>query len=127
MSLPGQVPLDQLLRQVAALFGVKALHLLAEAARGLAGARLGAALEARGRARVARAARDAGGPPPGDLARASRLLVVDAASGKAKRAALGRAWRGKPRRGRAETSSARAEGAAGAGPWPSSTASAGPT
>ena len=51
MSLPGQLPLDRLLAQLGAVFGVKAVHLIAEAAKGLLGARLGGALEARGRAR----------------------------------------------------------------------------
>ena len=90
MSLPGQLPLDRLLAQLGAVFGVKAVHLIAEAAKGLLGARLGGALEARGRARWLAASKvdaaagdevaELAAPEKGlELATASRLLVVDAA------------------------------------------------
>jgi len=90
MSLPGQLPLEQLLRQILAVLGVKAAHLAAECARGLLSTRLGAKLDAKGRKRwrdaVARAAEDDAAtaelrdPKRGlEMSCASRMLVVEAA------------------------------------------------
>ena len=82
VALPGQVGLDDALRHVAAIFGIKAVHLLAEAVKGLVAGRLGAALERRGRARWLAARQKAGGAEGADdaqLAAGPKLLVVDAA------------------------------------------------
>ena len=85
VALPGQVGLDDALRHVAAIFGIKAVHLLAEAVRGHSSpGRLGAALERRARARGALAARQKAGDGRGRRRRAARRcarrnLVVDAA------------------------------------------------
>ena len=82
VALPGQVGLDDALRHVAAIFGIKAVHLLAEAVKGLVAGRLGAALERRGRARWLAARQTAGGAEGADdaqLAAGPKLLVVDAA------------------------------------------------
>ena len=89
MSLPGQLPLDQLLRQVAQVLGIKVVHLVAECVKGLVSARLAATLEAKGRKRWLEAARTAEktevteallDPKQGlEMAAASKLLVVEAA------------------------------------------------
>ena len=89
MSLPGQLPLDQLLRQVAQVLGIKVVHLVAECVKGLVSARLAAKLEAKGRARWLAASRVAEktdvtepllDPKQGlEMAAASKLLVVEAA------------------------------------------------
>ena len=83
VALPGQVGLEDALRHVAAIFGIKAVHLLAEAVKGLVAGRLGAALERRGRARWLEARKGAPeaaeGADDAQLAVAAKLLVVDAA------------------------------------------------
>lgn len=49
MQLPGQMPAETVLTQLAAIFGVKAVHLIAECLRSLLATRLGQKLEARDR------------------------------------------------------------------------------
>jgi len=70
MQLPGQVPLDQILQQVAYIFGIKAVQLLADASRHFIAARLGARLAAQDRSI------DPACPPNES---GTRLVIVEAA------------------------------------------------